>query len=73
MRKTLTTILCSALIAVSSLQLAAAAPHRAEHPNARKTNHKPTIVNEQFRNSRNEQSRDSNVSGVCGLFPGPCQ
>jgi hypothetical protein len=73
MRKTFTTILCSALILASSIQLAAAGAHHADHPNARKTSHRLTIFNEQFRNSRNEQSRDSNASGVCGLFPGPCQ
>jgi hypothetical protein len=70
MRKTLVTILCSALIAAVSIQVAAAA---AEHPNARKTSRKPAMTNEQFRNSNNEQLRNSNVTGVCGIFPGPCQ
>jgi hypothetical protein len=69
MRKTLFTILCSALIAASSIQVAAA----AEHHNARKTSPKQATVNEQFRNSNNEQFRNSNVNAVCGIFPGPCQ
>ena len=72
MRKTLATILCSALIAASSIQVAAAAEHPKHHA-ARKTNPKPAMVNRQFRNSNNEQLRDSNVYAVCGIFPGPCQ
>jgi hypothetical protein len=70
MRKTLATILCSALIAASSIQAAVAAEH-PKHRDARKTNLKPATV--QFRNSHNEQSRDSNPYAVCGRFPGPCQ
>jgi hypothetical protein len=66
MRKMLVTILCSALIAASSIQVAAA----AEHHDARKTSRKPATVNEQFRNFNNEQS---NPYAVCGIFPGPCQ
>jgi hypothetical protein len=69
MRKTLVTVLCLALIAASSIQVAAA----AEHHNARKTSRKPATVNEQFRNSNNEQLRNSNAYAVCGIFPGPCQ
>jgi Ni/Co efflux regulator RcnB len=69
MRKTLVTILCSALIAASSMQAAAA----AEHHHTRKASRKPVMVNEQYRNSNNERPRDSNVGGTCGLFPGPCQ
>jgi hypothetical protein len=69
MRKTLVTILCSALIAASSIQAAAA----AEHHHTRKASRKPVIVNDQHRNLNNEQPRDSNVGGTCGLFPGPCQ
>jgi hypothetical protein len=69
MRKTLATILCSALIAASLIQAAAA----AEHHHARKASRKPVMVNDQHRNSNNEQPRDSNVGGTCGLFPGPCQ
>jgi hypothetical protein len=69
MRKTLVTILCSALIAVSSIQMADATEHR----NARKPSRKPALLNEQFRNSSDEQFRRSNVTGVCGIFPGPCQ
>src|ERR1700741_1490016 len=69
MRKTLVTILCSALIAASSIQAAAAAAHH--HP--RKASRKPVVVNDQYRNSNNEQPRDSNVDGACGIFPGPCQ
>jgi hypothetical protein len=69
MRKTLVTIVCTALIVASSIQVAAA----AQRHNARKTSHRPAMVNEQFRNSNNEQSRNSNGSGVCGIFPGPCQ
>ena len=69
MRKTLVTILCSALIAASSIQAAAA----AQHHHARKASGKPVRVNDQQRNPNNEQPRDSNVGGTCGLFPGPCQ
>jgi hypothetical protein len=69
MRKTLVTILCSALIAASSIQAAAA----AEHHHTRKASRKPVMVNDQHRNPNNEQPRDSNVSGTCGIFPGPCQ
>jgi hypothetical protein len=69
MRKTLVTILCSALIAASSIQAATA----AEHHHARKASRKSVMVNDRYRNSNNEQPRDSNVSGTCGLFPGPCQ
>jgi Ni/Co efflux regulator RcnB len=69
MRKTLVIILCSALIAASSIQAAAA----AEHHHTRKTSRKPIMVNDQHRNSNIEQPRDSNVSGTCGIFPGPCQ
>jgi hypothetical protein len=69
MRKTLVTILCSALIAASSIQAAAA----AEHHHTRKASRKPVMVNDQHRNSNNEQPRDSNVGGTCGIFPGPCQ
>jgi hypothetical protein len=70
MRKTLVTILCSALIAASSIQAAAA----AEHHHTRKASRKPPVmVNDQHRNSNNEQLRDSNVGGTCGFFPGPCQ
>jgi len=66
MRKTLVTILCSALIAASSIQAATA----AEHHHARKASRKSVMVNDQYRNSNNEQPRDSNVSCTCGLFPG---
>jgi len=69
MRKTLVAILCLALLAASSIQVAAA----AEHHKARKTSRKPATVNEQFQNSNNEQFRNSNPYAVCGIFPGPCQ
>ena len=69
MRKTLVTVLCLALIAASSIQVAAA----AERHNTRKTSRKAATVNEQFRNSNNEQLRNSNAYAVCGIFPGPCQ
>jgi hypothetical protein len=68
MRKTLVTILCSALIAASSIQAAAAAGHHR----APKASRQPVIVNDQHRNSNNEQPRDSNAGGMCGIFPGPC-
>jgi len=68
MRKTLVTILCSALVAASSIQAAA-----AEHHHTHKASRKPVMVNDQHRNSNNEQPRDSNVGGTCGIFPGPCQ
>src|SRR5580692_12916081 len=67
MRKTLVTILCSALIAASSIHAAAA----AEHHHTRKASRKPVMVNDQHRNSNNEQPRDSNVSGTCGIFSWP--
>jgi hypothetical protein len=69
MRKTLVAILCSALIAASSIEAAAA----AERHHTRNASHKPVIVNDRHRNSNSEQPRDSNVSGTCGIFPGPCQ
>ena len=69
MRKTLITILCSALIAASSIQAATA----VEHHHARKASGKPVRVNDQQRNRNSEQPRDSDVGGICGLFPGPCQ
>jgi Ni/Co efflux regulator RcnB len=69
MRKTIVTILCSALIAASSIQAAAA----AEHHHARTASRKPVIVNDQHRNSNTKQPRDSNFGGMCGIFPGPCQ
>jgi hypothetical protein len=71
MRKTLATILCSALIAASSVNIAAA----AERHHVRKTYPRAATVNDHFRNSYNEQFRErgSYVSGPCGLFPGPCQ
>jgi hypothetical protein len=78
MRKTLVTLLCSALIAASSIEAAAAA--KATHRHTRKASRKPVILNDQYRNSNNqyrnpydERPRDSDVSGTCGLFPGPCQ
>src|ERR1700726_4939449 len=67
MRKTLVAILCTALIAASSIQAAAAAEHH--HP--RKASRQPVTVNDQHRNFNTEQPRDSNVGGTCGLFPGP--
>jgi hypothetical protein len=68
MRNTLFKILGSALIAALSIQLAAAAgPH-----SVRKPSRKPATVHEQLHNS-NEQLRNSSVTAVCGLFPGPCQ
>jgi hypothetical protein len=75
MRKSLVTMLCSALIAVSSVTVAAAAERHAGYYHARKTAPRAAVVNEQFRNSYNAQfrDRDSYVSGPCGLFPGPCQ
>jgi hypothetical protein len=69
MRKTLVTVLCSALIVASSIQAAAAAEHR----HTRKASRQPVTVNDQHRNSTNAQPRDSNVGGTCGIFPGPCQ
>jgi hypothetical protein len=69
MRKTLVTTLCLAVIAASSIQAAAA----AKHPRAAKESHKLVVVNDQHRNSNNRQPRDSNVGGMCGIFPGPCQ
>jgi hypothetical protein len=69
MRKTLVTVLCSALIAASSIQVADAAEHR----HTRKASRKSVMVNDQHRNSNNEQPRDPDVGGTCGLFPGPCQ
>jgi hypothetical protein len=64
MRRTLVTILCSALIAAPSIQATAAAGHH----HARKASRKPVMVNDEHRNSN-----DSNVDGMCGVLPGPCQ
>jgi hypothetical protein len=69
MRKTLVTILCSALIAASSMQATAA----AERHHARKASRRPVMVYDQHRNSNNEQPRNSNADGMCGVIPGPCQ
>lgn len=68
MRKTLVVLLCSALIAASSNQADAAQRHYV-----RKSSHQSGAVADQRRNAFGEQPRDSNVSGTCGLFPGPCQ
>jgi hypothetical protein len=57
-----------ALIVASSIQTAAA----AEHHQTRKASRKPVMVNDPHSNSNNEQPRDSNVDGMCGIFPGPC-
>jgi Ni/Co efflux regulator RcnB len=69
MRRTFVAILCSTLIAASSIQAAAA----AERHHIGKASRKRVMVNDQHRNSNNEQPRDSNVGGMCGIFPGPCQ
>lgn len=68
MRKTLVVLLCSALIAASSNQAAA-----AERRHASKSSRQSAAVDGQRQNPHSEQPRDSNVSGTCGLFPGPCQ
>ena len=73
MRKTLITIFCSVLIAASSIQMAAAAQHHAARHQVRNTVSGAAATNEQFRNSYASQVRGSNGSGMCGLFPGPCQ
>jgi len=74
MRKTLVTILFSALMAASSVQIAAAAQHPAGHHHVRKAiSRAPLLTNDQFRNSNNEQLRDTTVYGMCGNLPGPCQ
>ncbi|HEY0912627.1 MAG TPA: hypothetical protein VGD75_20595 [Bradyrhizobium sp.] len=72
MRKTLVTIFCSVLIAASSIQMAAAAQHHAARHQVRNAV-SGAATNEQFRNSYASQVRGSNGSGMCGLFPGPCQ
>jgi hypothetical protein len=55
MRKTILSLVGSALIAASATQIAAAAqPHRSH-----KADRAPVVTNEQF---RNEQFRDSNAS-----------
>jgi hypothetical protein len=71
MRKTLVTLLFSALMAASSVQIAAAAQRPVGHHH--KAISRAALTNEQFRNSNNSQVRDNSVSGMCGLFPGPCQ
>jgi hypothetical protein len=74
MRKTLVTLLFSALVAASSVQIAAAAQQPVGHHRVHKAAVSRTaLTNEQFRNSNNSQVRDNTVSGMCGLFPGPCQ
>ena len=72
MRKTLVTLLFSALVAASSVQVAAAAQQPVGHHRVHKAS-RAALTNEQFRNSNNSQVRDAGVSGMCGLFPGPCQ
>jgi hypothetical protein len=79
MRKPIVTILCSVLIAASSIQMAAAAKRQATPHQVRTTDVRASRVNDQFRNSYNsynsysQQFRDNYSSGTCGLFPGPCQ
>jgi hypothetical protein len=76
MRKPIVAILCSVLIAASSIQMAAAAERHATHRHARTTDVGAGRVNDQFRNSYNsssQQFRGNYSSGPCGLFPGPCQ
>jgi hypothetical protein len=73
MKKFLVTVFCSALIAASSIQMAAAAQHHAERHHVRNAVSSAAGANAQFRNSYNAQVRDSYGSGMCGLFPGPCQ
>jgi TctA family transporter len=73
MKKFLVTVFCSALIAVSSIQMAAAAQHHAERHHVRNAVSSAAVANAQFRNSYAAQVRGSNASGMCGLFPGPCQ
>jgi hypothetical protein len=73
MKKFLVTVFCSALIAASSIQVAAAAQHHAGRHQVRNTVNGAAATNEQFRNSYASQVRGSNASGMCGLFPGPCQ
>jgi hypothetical protein len=76
MRKPIVTILCSVLIAASSIQMAAAAKRQATPHHVRTTDVRASRVNDQFRNSYNsysQQFRDNYSSGTCGLFPGPCQ
>jgi TctA family transporter len=73
MKKFLATVFCSALIAASSIQLAAAAQHPTERHHVRNAVSRAAGANEQFRNSYASQVRGSNVGGMCGLFPGPCQ
>jgi hypothetical protein len=73
MRKTLAAILSSALMVASSIQMATAAEHPAEHHKARKISLKPAMADEQFRISYNELLRDANPYELCGLFPGSSQ
>jgi hypothetical protein len=73
MRKTLVTIVFSALMAASSVQIAAAAQHPVGHHHAHKAISRAALTNDQFRNSNNEQLRDTTVYGMCGNIPGPCQ
>jgi hypothetical protein len=49
MRKNVVTIFCSALIAASSIQMAAAAQHHAERRHVRKTISRADLTNERFR------------------------
>ena len=65
--------LFSALMAASSVQIAAAAQHPAGHHHVRKAISRAPLTNDQFRNSNNEQLRDTTVYGMCGNLPGPCQ
>ena len=73
MRKTFVTILFSALVAASSVQMAAAAQHHAGYRHAHRAISRAALSNNQFRNSNNSQVRDTTVYGMCGNIPGPCQ
>ena len=67
MRTTLVVILCWLFAAWSNHAAA------AERHHVRKASRHPVVVDDQRRNPYSGQPRDSNVSGTCGLFPGPCQ
>jgi hypothetical protein len=73
MRKTFVTILFSAVMALCSVQIAAAAQHPVAHHHVHKAVSRAGVTNDQFRNSNNEQLRDTTVYGMCGNLPGPCQ
>ncbi len=68
MRKSLVRVICSVLLATLPRTDAVAGHHHT-----RKASLKPVSITDQHRNAKDEAPGGSDVSGTCGLFPGPCQ